>query len=276
MKKILDLDWEMIFTEIIFPHFSTIIINLLIFCPIAFILSLIYIRVLRKKQVFVRQQKYYNWFVKLYIPVLIIVFLYFSVIFALIYSSDTIIKKEEPRVVSEIYDVSVNKIFESQESRYNFIQQLQERSLGYKKKSEDMSYETIEVVSDIIDDFNITSIDNKKITNYFIKQNKTKLYNALLDGLQLAAGTQFKNSEMTFTEINKLNDAIDTVEPKKVEKAIKSILTDIVSKIITSQIKSYAIATFFIFLLIIFIPVLEWLIYSWYMKRKIKTIEIQK
>ena len=99
METLSKLDWEMIFEEIILPHFSTLLIYILSFCTVGLVLSLIYIMILKKNKVFIRQHKYYNWLVKLYIPALVVLFLYFSLNFALIFTVKNIAKKEESKVV---------------------------------------------------------------------------------------------------------------------------------------------------------------------------------
>ncbi len=271
MEEIYKIDWEMIITEIILPHFSTIIIYTLSFCSIGLILALIYIMILKKNQVFVRQHKYYNWFVKLYIPLLVIVFLYFSLNFALIYSAKSIVKKEEPKVVNEIYDATINQIFQTPEARKDFILQLKEKTRDLTDTQEIFVDEAEETISRTFNNYSLVNSDNKKITNYFISKYKDNLYNAILFGLNVATGSKMKPAEMTYKEINSLVNVLNTLEPAKIETSVKSKLTDMVDKIITSQINGFAKTTLLIFLLLIFIPVLEWFIYNWYVKRKIKT-----
>jgi hypothetical protein len=268
METLNDIKWKEIITEIVLPHLGTLTLYIVGFCVIGFVLGLIYTILLWKKNIFVRQQKHYNWFVKLYVPALIFVFLYFAVNFAFIFGAKSIIKDEESKVVSEIYETSIKLAFENPEERKAFIQKLQIGSAEFQKLGKEISDDVIKQVSENNSGIGFIDSGKNKLTNFIVNKYQTNLYAATLYGLNVAAGTQMKTSEMTLEEVNTLVNVLNTLEPAKIETSVKSKLTEMVDKIITSQINGFAKTTLYIFLLLIFIPVLEWLIYGWYLKRK--------
>ena len=85
-----------------------------------------------------------------------------------------------------------------------------------------------------------------------------------------------KTSKMTLEEVNNLVNELNSLKPEKIETSVKSKLTEMIDKIITSQINGFLKTTLLIFLLLIFIPVLEWYIYNWYMNRKLKRSNMLK
>ncbi len=274
METLNEIDWKTIITEIVLPHLGTLTLYIIGFCVLGFILGLIYTILLWKKNIFVRQQKYYNWFVKLYVPALIFVFLYFAVNFAFIYGAKSIIKDEESKVVNEIYEVSVNQIFKNPEERKAFIQKLQTSSATFQKLGKEITSIAIEEISENNTGIGFVDSGKNKLTSFIVNKYHNNLYAATLYGLNVAAGSKMKTREMTLEEVTTLVTVLNTIEPEKIETSVKSKLTELVDGIITSKINGFAKTTLFIFLLVIFIPVLEWLIYGWYMKRKVEKNKI--
>jgi hypothetical protein len=273
MEKLSEINWKDIISEIVLPHLGTLALYIVMFCVVGFILGLIYTILLWKKNIFVRQQKYYNWFAKLYIPALIFVFLYFAVHFAFIYGAKSIIKDEQSKVVNEIYETSVKIAFENPEARKEFIHKLQSSSIGIQKLGKEISEDVIKEVSENNSGISFVDSGKNKLTSFVVNKYKTNLYAATVYGLNAAAGSQFKTDKMTLEEVTNLVNILNTLEPAKIETSVKTKLTEMVDKIVTSQINGFAKTTLLIFLLLIFIPVLEWLIYNWYMKRKVVTIK---
>ncbi len=273
METFNEINWKEIFSEIVLPHLGTLALYIVIFCVVGFVLGLIYTIILWRKNVFIRQQKYYNWFAKLYVPALIFVFLYFAVHFAFIYGAKSIIKDEQSKVVDEIYESSIKLAFENPKDRKSFIQKLQLGNAGFQKLGKEIAYDAIKQVSENNTGIGFIDSGKNKLTGFIINKYQTNLYAATLYGLNIAAGSQMKTSKMTLNEVNNLVNVLNTLEPAKIETSVKTKLTEMVDKIITSQINGFAKTTLFIFLLLIFIPVLEWLIYNWYMKRKLITVK---
>lgn len=276
METTNEINWKEIISEIVLPHLGTLALYIVLFCIIGFVLGLIYIILLWRKNVFIRQQKYYNWIAKLYVPALIFVFLYFAVHFAFIYGAKSIIKDEQSKVVNEIYESSIKLAFENPEELKAFIKKLQFGNAEFQKLGKEISADAIKQVSENNTGIGFIDSGKNKLTNFIVNKYQTNLYAATLYGLNVAAGSQIKTSEMTLEEVNKLINVLNTLEPAKIETSVKTKLNEMVDKIITLQINGFAKTTLFIFLLLIFIPVLEWVIYNWYMKRKVATLEIQK
>jgi hypothetical protein len=268
MEKLNQVNWKEIITEIVLPHLGTITLYIVLFCISGFILSIVYNLILWKKNIFIRQHKYYNWLVKLYIPALVFIFLYFSVQFAFIFGAKKIIKDEELIVVSELYEASVSQFLKTPQERKNFILKLQESSAGFKKLGNDISQGVNTYVSQNNSGYNIIDNSKNKLTGYVIKEYEANLYAAILFGLLKATGSTIGKEELkdlSYSEVNLLINKLNSLDPK---------LTEFVDKIISSQINGFAKTTLFIFLLIIFIPVLEYLIYSWWLKRNVKKDKI--
>jgi hypothetical protein len=270
MEKLNQINWKDIITEIVLPHLGTLTLYIVIFCVIGFILGVIYNIVLWQKNIFIRQHKYYNWLVKLYIPALLFTFLYFSVYFAFIFGAKSIIKDEESRIVNEIYETSVSQVFNSPQERKDFIVKLQKESAGIQKMSSDISKEVNTYVSQNNTGINLVDTSKNKLTNYIINKYQANLYSATLYGLIVASGSKIEVKDMTYNEVNTLVNALSTLEPKKIESSVKDKLTELVDKIITSQINGFAKSTLLLFILIILIPIIEYFIYKWWINKQNK------
>jgi hypothetical protein len=277
MEKLNQVNWKEIITEIVLPHLGTLTLYIVLFCILGFITSIFYNLILWKKNIFVRHNKYYNWFVKLYIPGLVFVFLYFSVQFAFIYGAKKIIKDEEAIVVSELYDVSTSQFFKSPQEREDFILKLQQSSASLQKLGNQISQEVDTYVAQNNTGYNIIDNTKNKLTHYVIKEYETNLYSAVLYGMLKASGSLTEKEQienMSYNEVNLLIKKLNTVDPKDIETSVKAKLTEFIDKIISSQINGFAKTTLFIFLLIIFLPILEYLIYRWWINRKEKANQI--
>lgn len=276
MEKLNSINWKQVITEIVLPHLGTLTLYIVLYCILGFVLGIVYNVILWKKNIFVREHKYYNWFVKLYIPALFFIFLYFSVQFAFIFGAKKIIKDEEATVVSEIYEASIAEFFETPEERENFILKLQKSSADLQNEVDDISKEANNYLSKNNTGYTIIDTGKNKLTSYIVKEYNASLYSAILYGLVKATGSTTKLEEinkMSYNDVNKLVDTLNTLDPKDIETSIKTKLTEAVDKIISAQINGFAKTTLIIFLLLISIPIIECFIYRWWLKRKIKATE---
>lgn len=273
MKKLEQVNWKEIIIDIVLPHIGTLALYIVLFCVLSFILGVIYNVLLWRKKIYIRQHKYYNWLVKIYIPTTMFVFLYFGIQFAFIFGAKKIIRAEESKVINEIYEVSVTQFFKTPTERKDFILKLQNSCKELKNEGKSISHEVTTYVAQNNTGFKIIDTGKNKLTNYIIKEYETNLYTAILYGVIKASGSTMKIDnikDLNYSEINLLLEKTNTLDPKQIENSVKTKLTEAVDKIISSKINDIALMSMLIFILFLSIPILEYFIYCWWLKRKLK------
>ncbi len=114
--------WYTLAKSLMLPHLPTILLYVLAFCVLGLLLSLPYVLILWKKKLLVRQQKYYGYVVKLYVPASVLLFICFFGLVGLLVAAKSIIKAEQARAVTEIYEATVSQAFETPQKKAEFIQ----------------------------------------------------------------------------------------------------------------------------------------------------------
>ncbi|WP_316801778.1 hypothetical protein [Pedobacter nototheniae] len=271
MKFFEQANWWQIIKETILPHLGTTFLYLTIFISIGFLLGVIYGLILWRFKILKRVPKYYNWAVKLYVVGGIAVFIYFSIHLGLMFAAKSIIKKEEPRIVSAIYEEMATQNFDSPEKRKIFIQKIQESVVEVKKGSKDVTISLNKYVASQNTGFNVVDKGKNRLANYIFTKYQNDIYSASVYAmLLLASRGAFNVKDMSYEEFNTLIATLNTMDSRDIEKSIKSKLTEKVDEIISDQMNGMIKGTFYLLIIILLIPVLEFYIYIFWMKNKIR------
>lgn len=269
MKFFEQANWWQIIKETILPHLGTTFLYLTIFISIGFLLGVIYGLILWRFKILKRVPKYYNWAVKLYVVGGIAVFIYFSIHLGLMFAAKSIIKKEEPRIVSAIYEEMASQNFDSPEKRKIFIQKIQESVVEVQKGSKDVTLSLNKYVASKNTGFNVVDKGKNRLANYIFSKYQNDIYSASVYAMLLMASRgAFDVKEMSYEEFNTLIATLNAMDPRDIEKSIKSKLTEKVDEIITDQMNGMIKGTFYMLIIILLIPVLEFYIYIFWMKNK--------
>ncbi len=258
-----------ILKDIVLPHSGTLIINMVLLLVIGFTISLFYIIILSKRKIFKRIPKYYNWAVKLYIPILILSFLYIFGQLGFIRGVYKILHKEQPRVVSGIYDQALGLYFESEENKNNAIRKIQSMAIEAKDGSLEFTKQ--------LKDFNkkhqtgVAVIDQSKdkITNYILSSHGEQIYKLGLYGMLSATGTHIDfNETIPYDVFSKGMDFLLNVGHKDIELAILDKLNYGVDYLLSYQYKGMVKSLLTILLLIMLFPLLEYYVYKIWIEKK--------
>ena len=271
MKYLKNLDWWSLLKEIILPHVGTLIFYLILFFVVGIVCGIIYNVVLWKKQFYKREPKYYNWGAKLYIVASMGVFIYFSLHLAFIFAAKSIIKKEENRIVSQIYEQAAVMAFETPELRNNFIRKIQEGTIEIQAGTKNTAVALGKYVASKNVGIGFVDKGKNKLAVFIFDKYKDDIYSASLYGMLLAAGRgHVKIEDLSYADLKALVATLNTLEPKKIEESIKIKLTEKVNELVSAKIGALIQSTFILLLLILLIPIVEFYIYTWWWKRKVE------
>jgi len=263
--------WKAIFLDFLLPNASTYILYISLFVIAGIVLSILYIRFLWKKKIFERTPKYYNWAVKLYIPFLFIIFMYFSIQVGLLFGTKKVLHRETERIVEEVYEFTVSKFFETPKDRELFVETLKELSKTLQNKSDSIEIKIADWVNQNHDSTNDKS--KNKLTNMLVKKYKVKLYTLALYGLFKASNNQTGLKDMSYKEVDELIKELHSIKTEQIENFIKQEFNGFVCKKIDSQIHNLVLGSFLVFISFILLPILDWKIYRWWMNKKVKGVE---
>jgi len=274
MEAIDSIDWNVVWgviKDLVIPYSGILIFNTVIFLTIGLLLSILFIVLMSRKGVFRRTPKYYNWAVKLYIPMLIIVFLYFFGQIGFARGIFKIFEKEEENIVSGIYYELLNDSFESEESKKAFIVKLRQTTKSWEGRSDKFveailtSGEEIETGSSLIDTGS-NKLSNFLMNNYGAQLSKVILYHVVnLTGKQVHIEV---SDAVSYNDFNQALDYLQTANHQELELAFKDRLNIWFDAFLIAQYYSFVKVLLITLLCMILIPVFEFIIYKKFIEKK--------
>ncbi len=268
MENFNKIEWNVIWNiikDIILPHIGTLIFNIIIFILLGFIIAIFYSIILHKKKILKRKPKYYNWAVKLYIPMLVVGFIFIFGHIGFITGIYKILDKENKAIVSGIYNNVLKQSFESEKSKNEFIHKLQQSAIEVK----DGSYALVASLKIITTEYNTgySVIDNNKnkvvtflIDKYGDDIYKTSVY-AMLNVAGASAHVNIKES-LSFNEFSAGMDFLLKVGFKDIKQGIIDKLMIWYDSVLYNQYKSLVLSQLILLLIIISLPLIEFFIYK--------------
>lgn len=197
------------------------------------------------------------------------IFIYFSMHLAFIFAAKNIIKKEENRIVSQIYEQAAVLAFETPELRNNFIRKIQDGTIEIQAGTRNTAIALNKYVSSKNVGIGFVDKGKNKLAFYIFDKYKEDIYSASLYGMLLAAGRgHVKIDDLSYDDLKALVATLNTLEPKKIEESIKIKLTEKVDELVTAKINALIKSTLLLFFLILLIPIVEFYVYAWWWKRK--------
>lgn len=261
--------WYTLAKSLMLPHLPTILLYVLAFCVLGLLLSLPYVLILWKKKLLVRQQKYYGYVVKLYVPASVLLFICFFGLVGLLVAAKSIIKAEQARAVTEIYEATVSQAFETPQKKAEFIQELQALSKEIQHGSKGFTKALGQIVKS--KDVGIYIVDESKnrLTNYFLEKYQSDIYSAVLYGIISASAKHISLGEnMTHEDMDDIIHTMNTADPKQIETGIKDKLIEMVNRTVSGHFNSLIKMVLVMLTLLLLIPFIEFAIYQWWQKRQ--------
>lgn len=268
MEYFNEIEWSFLWNiikDIVLPHTGTLIFNTIIFLLLGFFLSLFYIIVLHKKKVLKRKPKYYNWAVKLYIPILIISFLFIFGHIGFITGIYKVLNKENKTITSSIYNSLLKLSFESEKSKNDFIVKLQQSAIEAKDDSSAL-IESLKITTTAYNTgYSVIDNNKNKIAVFLIDKYGNDIYKIVIYGMLNLAESKTHvtiNKSLSYEEFSTGMDFLLNVGYKDIEQGIKDKLIKWFDYLIYDQYKSLVLFQLIILLIIICLPFIEFFIYK--------------
>ena len=264
------IDWGVlwgIIKDIVLPHSGTLILNCILFLFLGLIIAIAYCIFLYRKGIFKRAPKYYNWAVKLYIPLLIIGILYVFGQWGLIRGIYKIVDAERPIIVTSTYSSTLEYFFKSEHEKNQFLTSLQLFAVISKSSSEDLiallkdHYKKRETKGESL----VSSVENK-LTQFLINNYGEEIYSFLLYHLITTVaekGGRINISDsISYNEFKVAIDFLLEVGYEDLEKIILEKLDDWVHNMLSSQYHNMVKSLLILLIIMMIIPLIEFFIYQ--------------
>lgn len=267
------IDWMEVWEfskQFILPNIGLFLFWTVLFVLLGLILSIVLNIVLYRKNFFDRDKKYYNWIVKLWIPYLVIVFLYFFSMIGLLYGGHSIMEKENKNIAAHIYSNTIGTAFSSEKEKKDFLHSLQNIS----NSSEGVSRSMAQALAVYIKQNNsgFASVDKLKnsSTSYLLKKYESDVYSACVYGFMKVADDKadMKNvKNIDYAQFKSLLKKLDQAEPQKIELSLQSEMGHKLQSVLDFVFKEILKHELLFFVFFLSLPFIEYLIYSRLVKR---------
>lgn len=268
------IEWSMIWNiikNIVLPHTGTLIFYTIIFLFLGLIISIFYVIILHKKKVLKRKPKYYNWITKLYIPVLIIGFLFFFGNIGFITGIYKVLDKENETIISSVYNNILKLSFESEKSKNEYILKLQQTAREVIDSSNALEEYLKITATEYNTGYSVIDDSKNKLANFLIDKYGDDIYKISVYGMLNAAGARAHvniNESLSYEEFSTGMDFLLDVGHKDIEQAIKDKLIVWYDSLLYNQYKSVVLSQLVLLLIIISLPLIDFFIYKKWIEPK--------
>ncbi len=274
MENFDSIEWSVIWDiikNIVLPHTGTLIFNTIIFLFLGLIISIFYVIILHKKKVLKRKQKYYNWATKLYIPVLIIGFLFLFGNIGFITGVYKVLDHESEAIISSVYNNILKLSFESEKSKNEYIIKLQQSAREVKDSSIALEEYLKITATEYNTGYSVIDDNKNKLANFLISKYGNDIYKISVYGMLNAAGAKAHfniDESLSYEEFSTGMDFLLDVGHKDIEQAIKDKLVVWFDSLLYNQYTSLVISQLAILLIIICLPLIDFFIYKKWIEPK--------
>jgi hypothetical protein len=266
-------DWKALAT-VVSDHLGSTIGSLLSAVLIGLLVSVVLIVAYGKMGVFRRPvNKWYNRGVKLYIPYLLVVCVtiaaqcgfYRAVYRGLIAVNDA--------VVSSLYERALGPALGSPAARQAFLNSVQETARGGQNLGQAITGAIKEALhSRVADGGSLSDRAAVTVTDWFIDRYEDDIASVILYGIYLKADGHLQlhstGEPMEYHEFKEGADYLLNLDLAQVESAIQGNLGTLTHGLIASQYKGAMKGTLILGALLVLLPVVEWSVYLWIMRKR--------
>ncbi|WP_165748044.1 hypothetical protein [Cellulophaga sp. Z1A5H] len=281
MEYLEKVDWPFIWSivrDTVIPHSGTLIFNTLLFLFLGFAISLTYSIVIAKKKLLKRKPKYYNWAVKLYIPIIILSFLYIFGQIGLIRGIYKCLEKEKTNIVSGIYTNTLGFAFETEEAKNNFIGEIQATAIDTKDRSDEFIFQLRKESKNHNSGYSLIDSGKNKIADYLITKYGTDIYKAGVYAMLNFAIAQAAHTNMdeviTYGDFSAAMDFLMSVGHKDIEQVVLEKLNDWFTSLLDNQYSAIIKPLYMLALLVLLFPITEFFIYKKWVEPKLLEKEL--
>ncbi|HEX2899404.1 MAG TPA: hypothetical protein VHS96_06765, partial [Bacteroidia bacterium] len=253
------------------PESLTVILSVLLYGFLGILLTIILLVLASRYKVFRRIPKYYNWAVKLYIPLVVLGTMYFSLQIGLIRGFYKVLDHESAAMTEGIYHQTIDRMFASQSEKEAYFKDLKALLVEYSHSSEALAEQLkARILSSNVD---IGLVDKAKngVATWLIDTFKDEIFSAVVFGALSVAGEKMGvNESLSWSESQKIMDILLESDAADLEVVIREKLTEMLGKLFYKQYASMRSSSILLWFLIVpLLPLLEFFIYKRWLERKL-------
>lgn len=266
-------DFWAVCRDIILPETLTVVWSVVLYGFIGILVMILLLVLGSRYKIFTRVHKYYNWAMKLYIPLIIIGTLYFSMQIGLFRGIYKVLEHESLPITDGIYSQTVERMFASQAEKDAYLDDLKVLMAEYNYSAEALADELkAEILSSQVDSGLVDKAKNGLAT-WLIDNYKDEIFSAVVFGILSAGGEKVGVSEqLSWSESKEVLSILMQTDASRIETVIKEKLAEMLSHLLYRQYASLRNSSLLLwFLIVVLLPVVEFLIYKkWLEARLIK------
>ena len=247
---------------IIVPESATVIASVLLYGFLGLLLAIGLLLLGRRLRFFTRNQRYYNWAVKLYIPLVLLGTLYCSLQLGFVRGVYKVMSHQTQSITEGVYAQTVDRLFETQAEKDAYLTILRGTVMVYNQSSTAFADSLKQSIMKNEVGYGIVDETKNKVSAYLIDTYKDDLFSAIVAGAISQASKKVSPAELTWSESRALIDVLLEADAAQLELAIHQKLIELLDRLFYSQYASIRSSTLLLwFFTVVFIPLLEWAIY---------------
>lgn len=269
-----NLDWEMIYSIVVYviKNYPLKIIFYMSLCfVLGIVISIIFSLILKKYKILSREHKYYNWAVKLYIPAIFIINIIFSLKIGLFWGAYEALKKDSYSISQQTYKAGTYYIFKDEQSKKQFVGKLQSVVSDLSNSNQNTKIQIVDIVKAYDTKYKVVDKPKNWLASLFAEEYGNRIHTLALYGMLNAVPHVNISESISYQEFNKLTNQLVMLDPKDVESSVVKKIQNLFLMVLKSQFKAIIKGILFIWIPLMLIPLLEFWIYSYIMKRKKNT-----
>ncbi len=271
LKTNMTISWGDFWTvcrDFILPESVTVVWSVVLYGVLGALFTILLLVLGSRYKLFSRIPKYYNWAVKLYIPLVIIGTVYFALQIGFFRGIYRVMDNEAATMTDGIYSLTVDQAFDSQEQKDAYLKELKVLAATYSHSSAEFAEHLKE---DILSrSVGVGVLDQAKngVASWLIDTFKDDIFSAVVFGALSLAGEKAGVSEgLSWSESSRVVDILMETNAAQIEVAIQKKLTETLEKIFYKQFSKYRTASVAMwFLVVCLLPIIEFIIYKRYLE----------
>ncbi|WP_294301305.1 hypothetical protein [uncultured Chryseobacterium sp.] len=271
-------DWETIYTALVYI-IKNYPLTIILYCAICivsgFLISLLFVLLMKKYKAFSRTQKYYNWLVKLYIPAIFIVNIIFSLQLGVFWGAYQGLKKDSHSISSQIYYSGVGAVFRDQKAKTEFIEGVRSVVSEVSRNNKNVKIRMADIISAYDTKYTIIDQPKNRITSWILEHYGEKINTLVLYGILSSVPNVKATGDLSYQDFDKITKQLAVLDPEDIENSMIEKIRNLFLMILKSEFKTLAEGILIVWGLLMLIPWLEFAVYSFIMKRIIKNKTIE-
>lgn len=272
-----NLDWEVIYSVVVYvlKNYPLKIIFYMSLCFIlGIVVSIIYSLILKKYKVLSREHKYYNWAVKLYIPAIFVINIIFSLKAGLFWGAYEALKKDSYSISQQTYNAGTYYAFKDEQSKKQFVGKLQLVVSDLSKSNQNTKIRIVDIVKAYDTKYQVVDSPKNWLASLFAEKYGERIHTLVLYGMLNAVPHVNISESISYSQFDQLTSKLIMLDSKDVESSIVIKIQNLFLMVLKSQFKTIIKGILIIWILLMLIPLVEFCIYRFVMKRKQKKVTI--